>query len=362
MDKTEHIFEGLKVVEVANVLAGPAVGMFFSELGAEVIKIENKTTGGDLTRKWKLPGEKTENQFSSYYHSVNYRKEIVFLDLRAEDDSKTALELVSTADILITNFKKGDADKFGFNYSLLLQRYPSLILAEVTGFDDEDRVAYDAVLQAESGLMSINGRPGDEPLKLPVAFIDLFAAHQLKEGILIALLQRMKNGKGSRVSVSLYAAALSSLANQASAFLNTGLVPEAIGSLHPTIAPYGEVFVCKDGQRVLLAVGTDDQFFRLLKILGLEQYASDPMYSTNKSRVIHRGRLEEILKRHIAPLNAEDFLNACHRAGVPAGAVLSLDRVFEKEAAKSMILQQQEIDGTISKRVATIAFKITSHD
>lgn len=352
------IFKGLRVVELANVLAGPAVGMFFAELGAEVVKIENKSTGGDLTRKWKLPVENEESTMSSYYHSVNWNKEILFLDLKEAADYAVAIEKISTADLLITNFKSGDAEKFGMGSSVLLSRYPSLIVAAITGFDDQDRVAYDAILQAETGFMSLNGNPGDKPLKMPVALIDLLAAHQLKEGILIALLQRAKTGKGCKVTVSLYRSAISSLANQASAYLNTNSVPMASGSLHPTIAPYGEMFRCADGQWVLLAVGTDQQFLRLVDILNATEIGSDSLFSTNTSRVINREVLAEKLNRYIERLSSENFLSACHRAKVPAASVRSIDQVFMDPSIQSMVLEQKEGDGSVSKRVATVAFKI----
>ncbi len=352
------IFKGLRVVELANVLAGPAVGMFFAELGAEVVKIENKSTGGDLTRKWKLPVENEESTMSSYYHSVNWNKEILFLDLKEAADYAVAIEKISTADLLITNFKSGDEEKFGMGSSVLLSRYPSLIVAAITGFDDQDRVAYDAILQAETGFMSLNGNPGDKPLKMPVALIDLLAAHQLKEGILIALLQRAKTGKGCKVTVSLYRSAISSLANQASAYLNTNSVPMASGSLHPTIAPYGEMFRCADGQWVLLAVGTDQQFLRLVDILNATEIGSDSLFSTNTSRVINREVLAEKLNRYIERLSSENFLSACHRAKVPAASVRSIDQVFMDPSIQSMVLEQKEGDGSVSKRVATVAFKI----
>lgn len=352
------MFEELKVLELASVLAGPAVGMFFSELGAKVVKIENKAAGGDLTRKWKLPVEDENAASSAYYHSVNWGKEVLFLDLNDKSDAAVAHQRIAESDILITNFKAGDADKFGMNASLLLQRYPTLILAEVIGFDEEDRVAYDAVLQAESGFMSINGEINAPPLKLPVAFIDLMTAHQLKEGILIALMQRMKTGKGACVTASLYRSAIASLANQAGAFLNTGTVPRALGSLHPTIAPYGETAVCADGQRVLLAVGTDEQFVRLMRVLGALDLSNNPLFASNELRVVNRQLLAEKLTALISSWPSSDFLNACHHVKVPAAAVLTLDKVFENKVAQSMILEQKEDDGFISKRVATVAFKI----
>ncbi len=353
-----EVFKELKVVELAAVLAGPAVGLFFAELGAEVIKIENSRGGGDLTRKWKLPVENPASRTSAYYHAVNWNKKVVFLDIKQEEGRIQVHDFIRTADVLIVNFKKGDAQKYGLHFSALHARYPFLIVAEITGFDDDDRLAYDAVLQAESGLMALNAGPGQPAMKLPVAFIDLLAAHQLKEGILIALMQRAQTGKGKRVSVSLYRAAIASLANQASAYLNTGIVPQSVGSLHPTIAPYGEVFYCSDRKPVLLAVGTDDQFVRLCEILDSVALSEDPRFCRNEFRVVHREALALHLKERISVFTSGDFLEKCHARKVPAAAILNLGEVFENPAAANMILSQTEEDGTCSKRVATVAFKL----
>lgn len=354
--------QGLKVIEIAGVLAGPAVGMFLAELGARVIKIENKRAGGDMTRNWKTSGEDPAAPFSSYYHSVNWGKEVQFIDLNEHSDQIKIHELLSDSDILLMNFKQGDQVKFGLERNSLEHRYPRLIVGQITGFQNGDRVAYDAVLQAEAGFMSINGKPGDDPLKLPVAFIDLMAAHQLKEGILLALLERNKTGKGSLVQVSLYQAAIASLANQASSYLNTGIEPLQLGSLHPSIAPYGEVFTCADGRCILLAIGTDEQFGRLCRIVNGEHLASDLLYMTNASRVKNRSELAAEIGKLIASFTSEDLLLRLHEARVPAASVNTISRVFESEDAKSLILQQTEPDGSQSKRVATAVFKIYPYE
>ncbi|MFM9057257.1 MAG: CaiB/BaiF CoA transferase family protein, partial [Bacteroidota bacterium] len=264
--KPTHL-EGLRVVELAGVLAGPAVGMFFAELGAEVIKVENKRSGGDVTRTWKTPAENPADKDSAYYHAVNWGKQIELRDLNDSADLDVVLKMISSADILLVNFKAGDAERYGLDVSTLRNRFPQLIIGQITGFSDESRVAFDAVLQAESGLMSLNGAREQGPLKLPVAFIDLFAAHQLKEGLLLALLKRSKSGEGAHVKVSLFDSAISSLANQASVYLNTGIASGRTGSLHPSIAPYGETFACADGHYILIACGSDAQFLALCTTL-----------------------------------------------------------------------------------------------
>jgi len=356
--QTPEVFKGLKVVELAGVLAGPAVGMFFAELGARVVKVENKKHGGDLTRKWKLPVEDPSAPASAYYHSVNWSKEVLFVDLYEPAGRAGVEELIRTADILLVNFKAGDAEKFDLGSSHLRQLYPSLIIGEITGFTDSGRVAFDAILQAETGFMSMNGEEDGLPMKMPVALIDVLAAHQLKEGLLIALQQRMKTGEGAVVRTSLYRSAIASLMNQASVYLNEGRVPRRMGSLHPAIAPYGEVFTCSDNRQLLLAVGTYEQFRKLCHVLGCQGLADDMNYSTNAARVRNRKLLYEALSDSFMKKTAAGCLvelNACH---VPAGSVNDLSEVFDCPAAASMVLKQSEPDGTVSRRVSTVAFEI----
>ncbi|MDF2452610.1 MAG: CoA transferase [Bacteroidota bacterium] len=216
-------FSDLIVIELAGVLAGPSAGLFFAELGARVIKVENPKTGGDVTRSWKLHAENTNDKESAYYWSINAGKEVVFLDLTEENDRQQFCSLVSTADILISNYKLGDDVKLKVDYPTLRKLNPRLIYASINGFGKTNpRTAYDLILQAESGFMFMNGEKNAAPLKMPVALIDILAGHQLKEGILIALLERYKTQKGSEISVSLYDTAVASLANQATNWLIDG--------------------------------------------------------------------------------------------------------------------------------------------
>jgi crotonobetainyl-CoA:carnitine CoA-transferase CaiB-like acyl-CoA transferase len=350
--------KALKVVELAQVLAGPAVGMFFAELGAEVVKVENILTGGDLTRKWKVAGEDPSTPLSAYYHTVNWHKKVLMMNLSEEKDQFALHVLLKDADILLVNFKAGDAEKFGLVSSVLRDRYPRLIIGEIIGYVDSDRVAYDAVLQAESGFMYMNGEAGDPPLKMPVALIDLLAAHQLKEALLLALLKREWEGTGSVVSVALYNAAVASLANQASTYLNTGIIPARQGSLHPGIAPYGEVFTTADQVDVLLAVGTDEQFRRLLDVLQLEELLSEAKFRTNAERVIHRQELKVFLSSAIGKVSSTDLLQQLSDKKVPAAAIKNMAEVFGEPVAADMVLTQLEENGKYSKRVSTVAFKI----
>lgn len=352
-----ELFKGLKVVDCSSVLAGPQVGTFFSELGAQVIKFENAKTNGDVTRTWQTPAESKE-KISSYYASINYNKIIHFVDLTNGRHIAQIHKELETADIVITNFKGSDAKKFQLNSELLSQKFPHLIQGVIRGFEfEKNRVAYDVVLQAETGFMFMNGSKESAPTKMPVALIDVLAAHQLKEGILCALIQKAKTGKGSCVEVSLEKAALASLANQASYFLMTGNNPQRIGSLHPNIAPYGELFQTQDEKCIVLAIGSDEQFRKLCITLNNKEAFSDERFSSNTERVRNRMLLHEILQHEFKNISCDAFEKLALAAGVPYGRVRSMQEVFERPAATASILKET-IEGTETKRLASVAFSI----
>ncbi len=351
----KEVFKGLKVVELASVLAGPAVGMFFAELGAQVIKVENKTTGGDVTRSWKLAGEDPDHPYSAYYGSVNWGKQSTFLDLNDSNDHTKLKQLIKEADLLICNFKAGDAEKFKLTFEHVRSLNSAIIYAEISGFNKSGRTAYDLVLQAETGFLSMNGKPG-KLAKLPVAFIDLFAAHQLKEAILIALLQQQKHKQAFRVQVSLYDAAL---ANQASNYLMAGQVATPQGLLHPNIAPYGETLSCKEGKQIVLAVGTEKQFRKLCSILGLPDLPDDKRFNSNQARLHHREELQKAFDQIRGRFEREELLNQLIRAGVPAGAIRSLDEVLDHQEAVANILTEEK-EGRQLRTISSAVFSITS--
>lgn len=357
----DQFFKGLKVVEFASVLAGPAVGMFFAELGAEVIKIENKTTGGDVTRGWKQPSEDPNSPISAYWCSVNWGKTHLFLDLNHPEDRSQAKKMALDADVVLSNFKPSSAKRMGFDAEALRLENPRLIYAQLNAYADpeDESPAFDAVLQAEAGFLYMNGEADRPPVKLPVALIDILAAHQLKEAILLALIQRERSGQGSTVTTSLLESALSSLANQASNYLMNGHIPQRMGTRHPNIAPYGDTYTCADGQILLLAVGTERQFSNLCTVLGLENLAQNTDFQTNKARVIHREQLNKFLSEQISKLNLQDAIDLLRKAAVPAARIRDMKSVFEMPAAQQMILEAKTEDGTTTKRLKTIAFKIS---
>lgn len=351
------IFKDLIVVELAGVLAGPSVGVFFAELGAKVIKIENTKTGGDVTRNWKLAKEDQQNDTSAYYWSVNSNKEIIFLDLTNTHDLEKFYTLIKLADVLVTNYKLGDDKKLKVDCETLRHINPKLIYASVNGFGSESsRTAYDLILQAESGFMSINGEKNAVPLKLPVALIDLLAGHQLKEAVLIALLQRYKTGNGCYTSVSLFDSAIASLANQATNWLIAHHLPAAQGSLHPNIAPYGEIFTTKDNQQITFAIGSDKQFQKLCIILNQENLATHPDYQNNRQRVINRDQLFALLAERINLIPFENLFESCLEADIPIGKIRNLKEVFELPEASAMLNHFKYQDKWLTS-VKSVAFK-----
>lgn len=346
----------LLVIDASTVLAGPSVGSFFAELGSRVIKVENPNFP-DVTRSWKLSSEDELSSISAYFSSVNYGKEYRKLNLKNDLERQDFLALIRSADILLTNFKKGDAEKFNLSDELLFEMNPRLIHGKISGFGNtSDRVAYDLILQAESGFMSMNGTKDSGPIKMPVALIDVLAAHQLKEGILLALLDRMQSGKGRSISVSLYDAAVCSLVNQASNYLMEGKIPQRIGSLHPNIAPYGEIFLTLDQKQITFAIGSDQHFLKLCHYLGIEYLPDDEKFATNQKRVQNRLELAQILQDEIEKIDASEILEWTHEHHVPCGQIRSLDEVFEDDQAKNFI-RTEEIDGVETKRISNIAFK-----
>lgn len=353
----KDIFKDLKVVELAGVLAGPSVGYFFAELGAKVIKVENPNTNGDVTRSWKLKTENPKDKTSAYFWSVNALKESVFLDITAPSQLQKLYELIKDADIVISNYKTGDDEKLKTDYATLSALNPNLILASINGFGNgSPRTAYDLILQAESGFMSMNSEPNGQPLKMPVALIDLLAGHQLKEAILIALINRYKTNKGCHLSVSLFDSAIASLANQATNWLIGNSLPKPLGSIHPNIAPYGEIFETKDHHQVTFAIGSNKQFKQLCELIQFSTLVNDPKYANNQMRVNNRSQLYALLYNYIKEFNFKDLFKLCLEKEIPLGKIRNLKEVFELPEAKDM-LRKFSSDKKEYTHVSGIAFK-----
>lgn len=335
------IFQDLTVVELASVLAGPSVGMFFAELGAKVIKVESKY--GDVTRSWKLKSEDKNDSRSAYFNSVNWGKENVIVDLKAEEGKQTVYDLIKTADIVIVSYKPGDEFKLKMDYETLKAINPQIIYGQITGFGNTvNRVGYDAIVQAESGWMYMNGEPENKPTKMPIAFVDLFAGHQLKEGIMAALYHRLKTNEGSKVEVSLIDSAIASLANQASNYLVANHIPQRIGSEHPNIVPYGSVYSTKDDDYIVLAIGNDKQFNQLCKILSLPE---NPDFATNPDRVKHREAVNSYLADAIKNQSTNSFVEQCIALNIPVGKVNNMEQVMQSFHGKEMQIQGSNLTG-----------------
>ena len=348
-------FAHLRVLELASVLAGPQVGQFFAELGAEVLKVESPA--GDVTRTWRTASETDGTTVSAYFAASNWGKRSVVIDLTTAAGQAAIHQLAAQADIVLASYKPGDAEKLGVDYAALSKENPRLLYGHLTGYGpDNPRAGYDAVLQAEAGFMHLNAPgPAASPQKMPVAMVDLLAAHQLKEGLLVALYQRERMGTGALVQVDLLSSALSALANQAATCLVTGHDPQPLGSGHPSIVPYGTVYRAAGGRALVLAVGSDGQFRQLCAALGQAAWATDACFATNAARVKHRTELEALLTKAIAATNGDELLAELERRAVPAGAVRTVGEALAQPSAQPMLLPAAE--GFAHAGLRTVAFR-----
>lgn len=354
----DNVFEGYTIIELSSVLAGPYAGMMFSELGAKVIKIENSVTNGDVTRGWKHPKENKETEISAYYSAINYKKEVRFLDLTKMNDINKTYELLKTADVVISNFKKGDDYKFALDYGRVKVINPKIIYAKLSGFETQDnRVAYDVVIQAECGFMSMNGQKDSPPTKMPVALMDVLAGHQLRSGILAALLRREKTKKGALVEVNLERSAISALVNQGSNYLMNNITAERMGSRHPNIALYGEVFKSVEGTEIVLAIGSQRQFENLCSVLNLTELITDEKFTNNQNRLIHLDELTELFKVAFITYKALYLKEKLTVLNIPFGEVKNMKQVADSQTGQSMVLEEQ-IENVPTKRYSTVGFSI----
>ncbi|MGC9371621.1 MAG: CaiB/BaiF CoA transferase family protein [Paracoccaceae bacterium] len=320
---------GLRVVELARILAGPWIGQILADLGAEVIKVE--APEGDDTRRWGPPFiERGGDRSAAYFYAANRGKTSVTADFRTKEGRRTVRALASGADILVENFKRGGLAKYGLDYRSLSALNPRLIYCSITGFGQTgpyaDRPGYDFLIQGMSGLMSVTGAADGQPQKVGVAVTDILTGLYGAIGILAAVEQRHASGRGQHVDMALLDCAVASMANQAMNYLATGQSPQRKGNSHPNIAPY-QVFATADGH-VIVAVGNDSQFGRLCGVLGLNELSADPRFAGNPERVQNRDALDATLSPAIAAWPAPALLDALERAGVPAGPINTMEQVF----------------------------------
>ncbi len=351
------VLTGMKVVELASVLAGPSIGTFLAELGAQVIKVENISTEGDVTRKWKLPKESIETDISGYFSCVNWGKTSLALDLTGKEGLEVIYDLVSKADIVLVSYKPGDAEKLKVDYQTFKNLNEKIIYAHITGYGlDNPRAGFDAIIQAESGFTYMNGQPDSQATKMPVALMDVLAAHQLKEAVLLALLHRERTGKGQFIEASLFKAGVASLVNQATNWLVGQAIPKRMGSDHPNIVPYGTLFRTSDDKEIVLAVGTEKQFQELCDVIGMPELAQDPKFSKNYYRVINKTEINGLIQNHIAKYTRDEILKRLDDKRIPAGGVFNMQEVFEIPETKPMLLHGKYENGMEIKGVRHIAF------
>ena len=340
-----ELFSGIRVIELASVLAGPSVGQFFAELGAEVIKIENPGKQGDVTRTWKLKDE-PGGDISAYFACINWGKKSLGLDISGKQGLEILYKLLPKTDIVIASYKPGDAEKLGVDYQSLKKIKKDLLYGKITGYGEGNpKVGYDAIIQAEAGFMSMNGEQGRMPVKMPVALMDILAGHHLKEALLLAYIHKLKTGEGSEVSVSLIEAAVASLANQGTNWLMAGKIPARQGSSHPNIAPYGDIFTSKDRREIILAVGTDKQFAFLCKCLNLNHLPLSEAYKNNAARVRNRQVLFELLQAAILQRESGELLGQLNQVKVPVGVVQNVKEAVQMEEVRSLSLEHGSARG-----------------
>jgi len=320
--------KGLRVIELARILAGPWAGQTLADLGAEVIKVESRM--GDDTRTWGPPFVKTGDETNAaYYHSCNRGKQSVSLDFKDDADLQKLKDLIATSDILIENFKVGGLDKYGLDYNTLHNDYPSLIYCSITGFGQTGpyakRAGYDFLMQGMSGLMSITGEPEGQPQKVGVAVTDIFTGLYAVIAVQAALRSRDTTGIGQHIDLSLLDVATATTANQAMNYLTTGISPNRKGNNHPNIVPYCAVST-KDGH-IILAVGNDNQFENFSKIFDADWCQKDK-FSTNPARLKNRDELLNLIEENTRNLSSLTLLSECEKFGVPAGPINTLEEVF----------------------------------
>ncbi len=323
---------GIRVIELARILAGPWAGQLLADLGADVIKVENPD-GGDDTRKWGPPfvmSHDGENLSAAYYHACNRGKRSVAIDFSAVDGADKVRRLAASADVLIENFKLGGLKKYGLDYPSLRRINPKLVYCSITGFGQDGpyapRAGYDFIIQAMSGMMSITGEPGREPQKAGVAVSDLFTGLYAVIAIQAALRHAEATGEGQHIDMALFDSQISVLGNQNLNYLVSGIAPVQMGNAHMNIAPY-EVVPVGDGY-IILAVGNDGQFRRFCLVAGLAGLADDPDYATNPARVANRQELRSKIVAALASMELNPLLTRLEAAGVPASPINDIAQMF----------------------------------
>jgi crotonobetainyl-CoA:carnitine CoA-transferase CaiB-like acyl-CoA transferase len=336
---------GLKVVELARILAGPWCGQMLADLGAEVVKVESPE--GDDTRQWGPPfvergGERT----AAYFHGCNRGKQSVVADFATAGGRALVRALVAEADVVIENFKVGGLVKYGLDAATLTAAFPQVIWCSISGFGQDGpyahRPGYDYIVQGMSGLMSVTGDPDRQPQKAGVAITDLFTGAYAAVAILAALHRRHATGRGDRIDLALLDVGVHVTANQAMNYLVSGVAPGRLGNAHPNLVPY-QVFDCSDGH-IIVGVGNDGQYRRLCEVLGVPDLATHPDFASNAARIANRAELTRRLTERSLGFTRAGLLAACEAAGIPVGPINDMAQVFADPQVRARGLRL-EIDG-----------------
>ncbi|MBQ1497898.1 MAG: CoA transferase [Sphingomonas sp.] len=342
--------EGIRVVELARILAGPWCGQLLADLGAEVVKVERPGEGDD-TRHWGPPflhDAEGENRDAAYFHACNRGKTSRAIDIATPEGQAAVHALVADADVVIENYKVGGLVKYGLDAASLRARHPRLIVCSITGFGQTGpyapRAGYDFIIQGMGGFMSLTGEPDGAPQKAGIAYADIFTGVYSAVAILAALRKRDLTGAGAHIDMALLDTQVGVLANQALGWMASGKVPHRMGNGHANLVPY-QAFHAKDGE-LIIAVGNDSQFRKLCGVLGLE-YGTDPRFATNPQRVVNRAALIPLLDAAIRQWAKADLYEALEAEGVPAGPINTVDEVFAdpQVAARGMKIERDGLPG-----------------
>jgi len=356
----EGALEGIKVIDLSRILAGPWASQALADLGAEVIKIERPKIGDD-TRFWGPPFIKTATiehpPQAAYFHCANRNKKSIAIDITCQEGQQVVKDLISQADVLIENFKVGGLAKYALDYQQLKKINPKLIYCSITGFGQTGpyahKAGYDAMIQGEGGLMSLTGEPDGTPMKVGVALVDVMTGLYSCNAVLAALMARHHTHEGQHIDIALLDVQLATLANQGMNYLATGKNPQRLGNGHPNIVPY-QTFTTQDGA-LILAVGNDNQFVKFCQVAQCEELAEDPMFTTNEKRVINRNKLIPMLASKLAEETTQWWITELEKVAVPCGPVNTLEQVFDHPQIKhrKMVRQVEDQNGELVDMVAS---------
>jgi len=366
MTQSKGPLDGVVVLDLSRVLAGPWATQVLADLGARVIKVERPGAGDD-TRAWGPPFTTQSNGArgdAAYFMAANRNKRSITIDMARPEGADLIRRLATQADVVVENFKTGGLAKYGLDYAGLSAANPKLVYASITGFGQDgplkDKAGYDYMIQAMGGLMSITGQPdgapGAEPMKVGVAVVDLFTGLYASNAVLAALLHARATGQGQHVDIALFDVQAAMLANQATNFFVSGQAPGRMGNAHPNLAPY-QPFATSDGA-IVIAVGNDSQFRNLCQAIGAADLGADARFLTNALRVEHRAELIQALVPFLALQGTEAWIGVLEAHGVPCGPINTIDRVFREPQAEHRGLVVEQARPDLAEPVKTVASPI----